>query len=56
VERQITARTAQLAPAVDGNNAFAWSLYVAAGEGGSQFRRLHRAPGTHPLGWAQILA
>jgi len=38
VERQITARTAQLAPAVDGNNAFAWSLYdVLRAEPGNRF-------------------
>jgi len=29
---------------------------VATGEGGSQFRRFHRIPGTHPLGWARFFA
>jgi len=38
VERQVTERTAELAPVVDGNNAFAWSLYdVLRAEPGNRF-------------------
>jgi len=38
VERQITERTAELAPVVDGNNSFAWSLYdVLRAEPGNRF-------------------
>ena len=38
VERQVTERTAELAAVVDGNNAFAWSLYdVLRAEPGNRF-------------------